>query len=73
MKVKGIITETLTVQKEIELDLPDNSSEEHIEQVVRNRAYEKLVSTDTGWEVLDCSSCDVVIEYESITIPQTVN
>jgi hypothetical protein len=48
--VVGRVIETLTVVKDVEVEVPDNASEQEIKDALRDKAYEKLVSDGTGWE-----------------------
>ena len=61
MVVTATIEENLLVTKTVTVDVDDNASTEDIEQAVRNKAYEKLVSTNTGWEIQECFAVDITI------------
>lgn len=59
MEITGTITETLVVEKDVTVDVRDDASQDEIEQAIRAKAYEKLVSTETGWEILETLNVDI--------------
>jgi hypothetical protein len=62
MKIKATVTETLVVQKEVELEV---STEQDIEEAIREKAYEDtIMDGDHGWEGINCLEVD--IDYEEV-------
>jgi len=62
-KVKGTVTETLIVQKEVEVEVPDNASGEDIAAAIRSKAYEKnILQGDHGWEGIESNGMDISVE-----------
>ena len=72
--IKGKVTETLIVVKEVEFKIPDMEGEddeediEDIDQMVRDKAYEKTILEsweEHGWEPV--KTVDVDVEWTSKT------
>lgn len=64
-KVKGTVTETIVVQKEVEIEVPDDASAEYVQAAVRAKAYEKnILIGDHGWEGIETQGVEVSIEGE---------
>ena len=64
MKVTGKVTETLVVEKEVEVEVSDNATEFQIDQAIRREAYKKIMvadDNDHGWELVDSVETDVKI------------
>lgn len=59
MKITGTITETLVVEKDVIVDVRDDASQDEIEQAIRAKAYEKLVRTKDGWEIIETLNVDI--------------
>ena len=61
-RIKGKITETIIVQKDVEVEVPDDADEDVIEQTVRDEAYKECISDikyDHGWEGIETLAVDV--------------
>lgn len=61
MRIRGKVTENLVVQKEIEIEVPDDTNDDQIEQAVRDAAYEKTIMDGTGWEGVE--TFDVTVTW----------
>jgi len=60
MKIRGKVVENLIVEKEVEVEVPDDADEDQIEQAVRDKAYEKMmIITETGWACAECIDVNV--------------
>ena len=72
MKIKGTITETLIVQKDVEVEVSDavakaaaegdDDAQEEINTLIRDKAYEDTIFGGTpthGWEGLDTLEVEV--------------
>ena len=75
MKIKGTITETLIVQKDVEVNVPkavakaaaegDDEAQEKINTLIRDKAYEATLFSGTdehGWEGIDTLEVEVEVE-----------
>jgi len=59
-KVNGTVTETLIVQKEVEVEVADSASKEEIEQAIRTKAYEKnILQGDHGWDGVESQGVEI--------------
>jgi hypothetical protein len=60
-KIVGTVTETLVVQKEVEVVVPAKDDAGVIEQAIRDAAYEKNImnSGDHGWEGIETIEVNV--------------
>lgn len=66
MKLTGKVVETLVVEKEVVVEVPDNSSDDTIEQAIRDKAYEQTILDGThGWEGIETQ--DVRVSWVMIT------
>lgn len=64
-KIKGTVTESLIVQKEVEVEVPDGATREDLIAALRAKAYEKTIMIgDHGWDVVDSEGVDISIEGE---------
>jgi hypothetical protein len=61
MKVVGIVTETLVVQKEVEIEVPDDADDGEIHQAVRDKSYEHTIldCKTHGWDGVDTLDVEV--------------
>jgi len=60
VRVKGTVTESLVVQKEVSVKVKKNASKEEIEEAIRAKAYEKnILQGDHGWEGIETSGVDI--------------
>jgi hypothetical protein len=63
MKIQGQVTETIIIQKEVEVDVPDDSTKEQIEEAIRAKANEKsILIGDHGWEGVESNGQDIEIQ-----------
>jgi len=65
MEITGTITETLVVEKSVIVNVRDDASQDEIEQAIRAKAYDKLVRTQDGWEILETLNVDIAIQNSS--------
>lgn len=62
-KFKGTVTETLIIQKEVEVEVSDNASKEEVEQAIRTKAYEKnILQGDHGWDGVESQGVEISVE-----------
>lgn len=67
MKIKGTVTETIVVEKVVEIEMPDTEDREKIEDFVCSKAYESTIFSDSpvhGWEGVD--TVEVEVKWEKI-------
>lgn len=64
MKVYGKISETLVMEKEVEVEVADDADDEQIEQAIRDAAYEETICYSGGWEGVDTT--DVTINWHRV-------
>ena len=62
-KVTGRVVETLTIYKDVEAEVEDDAGEDDIEQALRDKAYEKIITDeDSGWELDETLEVDVQLD-----------
>jgi hypothetical protein len=59
MKVRGFVTETIIVVKEIDVEVPDDAEEDAIHTAVRDACYAEIVTPHNGWELAETLDMDV--------------
>lgn len=59
--VTGYVIETLTVQKEVEVQVPLDADDEQVRAALRDKAYEKLVTSGSDWEIINSNGVSVEI------------
>lgn len=59
--VTGYVIETLTVQKEVEVQVPLDADDEQVRAALRDKAYEKLVNSGSDWEIINSNGVAVEI------------
>jgi Pyruvate/2-oxoacid:ferredoxin oxidoreductase delta subunit len=63
MKITGQVTETLIIQKEVEVEVPDNATDEQVKEAIRAKANEKtILSGNHGWEGIESFGQDIEIQ-----------
>lgn len=51
VKITGTVTKTVTVSKEVTVRVPVTASDAQVHEALREKAYEKTVTSNTGWEL----------------------
>ena len=62
MKVRGYVEETIIVVKEVDVEVPDNATDDIIHTTVRDKCYEKTIldyQDQHGWEGTNTLDVDV--------------
>ena len=62
MKVKAVFTETIVVQKEVEIECEENDTADHINTLIRDKAYADPVYKNmeaAGWELIETLNVEV--------------
>jgi hypothetical protein len=61
MKVKGEVVETLLIKKEVEVEVPDGSTPDVIDEAIRDEAYKAIITDPDagGWELVETMDVEV--------------
>lgn len=61
MKVKALVTETVIIQKEVELEVPDDTDALELEDLARDKACEETLQENNGWELASSEGIEVEV------------
>lgn len=71
--IKGSITETIIVKKDVSVEVPDDASEDKILEAVRAKAYEETILDYTdrhGWKGIETLDVNVEVEEPDVCYPE---
>jgi len=63
VKVRATVMETITVRKEVEIEIEEGTEVQEIEAKARKEAFKKLIiDNDHGWELVFSNGTDVEVD-----------
>jgi len=60
--VRGKVTETIVVEKVLDIEVPAEFTDEQVQDAVRKKAYDKIIGEpDSGWELIETADVNVKV------------